>query len=184
MAARRGREPASEKTQSDGIVVGDTHVLLAKAKILADFCLFFAILPPAFPRAQTVWSIYADINEHIETPFLVLRFYHRHQRHIQTTRGDRPMPADNRVRWGLLIALNLFCWYMLGLQQPALKAQQSNNGDLPFANSVVQRFDTIDQLKQINAQLKEQNTFLRSGNLRVVVTLDPQAAGSQPNNQR
>jgi hypothetical protein len=94
------------------------------------------------------------------------------------------MKTDNRIRWGLLIALNLFCWYMLGLQQPASKAQQSNNGDLPFANSVVQRFDTIDQLKQINAQLKEQNAFLRSGNLRVIVTLDPQASGGQPNNQR
>ncbi len=94
------------------------------------------------------------------------------------------MTTDNRLRWGLLIALNLFCWYMLGLQQPTSKAQQNTNGELPFANSVVQRFDAIDQLKQINAQLKEQNAFLRSGNLRVLVTLDPLAAGSQPNSQR
>ncbi len=56
-------------------------------------------------------------------------------------------------------------------------AQQSNNGELPFANSVVQRFDMIDQLKQINAQLKEQNALLRSGTVRVLVSLDPQAAG-------
>ncbi len=94
------------------------------------------------------------------------------------------MKTDNRIRWALLIGLNLFCWYMLGFQQSASHAQQSNNGELPFANSVVQRFETIDQLKQINAQLKEQNAFLRSGNLRVLVTLDPQAAASQPNIQR
>lgn len=87
------------------------------------------------------------------------------------------MANDKRFRWALLIGLNLFCWYMLGFHQPASVAQQSNNGELPFANSVVQRFDIIDQLKQINAQLKEQNTLLRSGTVRVMVSLDPQAAG-------
>jgi hypothetical protein len=46
---------------------------------------------------------------------------------------------------------------------------------LPFANSVVQRFDAIDQLKQINAQLKEQTALLKSGTVRVLVSLDPNA---------
>ena len=94
------------------------------------------------------------------------------------------MKTDNRIRWTLLIAFNLLCWYMLGFQQSSSHAQQQSNGELPFANSVVQRFETIDQLKQINAQLKEQNAFLRSGNLRVVVTLDAQPGGNQPNTQR
>ena len=87
------------------------------------------------------------------------------------------MKSDKRIRWALLIGLNLFCWYMLGLQQPVSVAQQYTNGELPFANSVAQRFDMIDQLKQINAQLKEQNALLRSGSVRVLVALDPQAVG-------
>ena len=85
------------------------------------------------------------------------------------------MLTETRVRWGLLVALNLFCWYMLGLQQPKVSADPNDNGNLPFANSVVQRFDTIDQLKQINAQLKEQTALLKSGTVRVLVTLDPNA---------
>jgi hypothetical protein len=85
------------------------------------------------------------------------------------------MLPDKRFRWGLLIGINLFCWYMLGLQQPKLAADPNDNGNLPFANSVVQRFETIDQLKQINAQLKEQNALLRSGTVRVLVSLDPQS---------
>jgi hypothetical protein len=88
------------------------------------------------------------------------------------------MMSDKRFRWGLLVGLNLFCWYMLGLHQPASVAQTSpTNGEQPFANSVVQRFDMIDELRQINAQLKEQNALLRSGTVRVLVSLDPQAAG-------
>ena len=83
--------------------------------------------------------------------------------------------TEKRLGWGLLVALNLFCWYMLGLQQPKLEAQQRQNGELPFANSVEQRFETIDQLKQINAQLKEQLALLRSGTVRVMVSLDPQS---------
>jgi hypothetical protein len=87
------------------------------------------------------------------------------------------MASDKRLRWALLVGLNLFCWYMLGLHQPASVAQQQSNGELPFANSVVQRFDMIDQLRQINQQLKEQNALLRSGTVRVMVSLDPQSIG-------
>ena len=87
------------------------------------------------------------------------------------------MNKDKRFRWALLIGLNLFCWYMLGFHQPTSVAQQSTNGEPPFANSVAQRFDIVDQLKQINAQLKEQTALLRSGNVKVLVSLDPQAAG-------
>ncbi|HZZ28620.1 MAG TPA: hypothetical protein VFE46_11515 [Pirellulales bacterium] len=88
------------------------------------------------------------------------------------------MISDKRFRWAFLIGLNLFCWYMLGLHQPTSVAQTSpTNGELPFANSVVQRFDMVDQLKQINAQLKEQNALLRSGTVRVLVSLDPQTVG-------
>ena len=87
------------------------------------------------------------------------------------------MLHNSRMRWVLLIALNLLCWYMLGFQQPALVAQQGSNGELPFANAVSQRFEIIDQLKQTNALLKEQTALLRSGTVRVMVLMDPQAAG-------
>ena len=88
------------------------------------------------------------------------------------------MFTERRIRWGVLIGLNLLCWFMLGFHQPASVAQlPPNNGELPFANSVAQRFDIIDQLKQINTQLKEQNTLLRSGTVRVLVALDPQSIG-------
>jgi hypothetical protein len=79
---------------------------------------------------------------------------------------------NRRIRWTILIAFNVLCWYMLGFHQPTSVAQQSTNGELPFANSVQQRFDIIDQLKEINAQLKEQNALLRSGNLKVRISLD------------
>ena len=88
------------------------------------------------------------------------------------------MASEKRFRWALLIGLNLFCWYMLGFHQPVSVAQLSpRNGELPFANSVAQRFDILDELKQINSQLKEQNTLLRSGTVRVMVALDPQSIG-------
>lgn len=44
--------------------------------------------------------------------------------------------------------------------------------NLPFANAVEQRIEIINQLKELNAQIKEQNALLRSGTLHVVVS-DP-----------
>lgn len=86
------------------------------------------------------------------------------------------MKRDTTLRWALLIGMNLLCWYMLGLQQPSSVAQQHTNGELPFANSVVQRMEIIEQLKQVNSQLKEQTALLRSGSVKVLVSLDPQSA--------
>jgi len=55
------------------------------------------------------------------------------------------------------------------------------NAQPPFANSVEQRIEMVEQLKEINAQLKEQNTLLkeqlgllRSGQVKVIVTLPPE----------
>jgi hypothetical protein len=112
------------------------------------------------------------------------RLLPRNIRHSQVERtnirtwGDTTMLSDKKFRFGLLIGLNLFCWYMLGLQQRTSVAQTTpTNGELPFANSVVQRFEIVDQLKQVNAQLKEQNALLRSGTVHVVVSLDPKSVG-------
>ena len=82
------------------------------------------------------------------------------------------MNVDNRMRWALLICFNLLCWCVLGLHQPASVAQEQVNGGLPFANSVQQRFDIVDQLREVNAQLKEEIALLRSGTVKVRISLD------------
>jgi hypothetical protein len=51
------------------------------------------------------------------------------------------------------------------------QAQTRTNGELPFANTTEQRIEMLNELKEIKTLLKEQNAFLRSGGLRVVVTL-------------
>jgi len=60
--------------------------------------------------------------------------------------------------------------YMLGLYQ-ALDVAPARGANPPFANSVEQRFDSVNLLREIRDLLKEQNDLLRSGSLRVVVTL-------------
>ena len=70
-------------------------------------------------------------------------------------------------RWLLLISVNVAMWCVLSLYRPSAAAPQA--GQLPFANSVEQRNQMIRELKEINAQLKQQNALLRAGNLRVVV---------------
>ena len=67
----------------------------------------------------------------------------------------------------ILTAANVFLACMLGFQQTTSQAQQS--GRQPFANSVEQRGEMIEQLKSLNAALREQNELLRSGQLKVVI---------------
>ena len=45
----------------------------------------------------------------------------------------------------------------------------------PFANAVELQAEIVGQLKELNAQIKEQNALLRSGRLQVIV-LDKNAA--------
>jgi hypothetical protein len=77
------------------------------------------------------------------------------------------MNTNTSCRWTMLITANALAWCMLCFHQSGTAAPPAATP--PFANAVEQRFDMIDQLKQINAQLKEQNALLRSGGLRVVV---------------
>ena len=69
-----------------------------------------------------------------------------------------------------LLALNLVVLGVLGLYQARVASTQESPP--PFANAVEQRNAMIDELKNINAQLKEQIELLRSGNLKVLVSLD------------
>lgn len=56
---------------------------------------------------------------------------------------------------------------VLGLYRPGTAAPKEEKE--PFANAVAQRAEMIGLLKEIQAQLKEQNSLLSSGKLTVVV---------------
>jgi hypothetical protein len=73
-----------------------------------------------------------------------------------------------RWTWGLILAGNVLAWGVLGLYQTT-SAQNPVPPQLPFANSVQQRFEMVDLLKETNRLLKEQNDLLRSGQLKVIV---------------
>ncbi len=77
------------------------------------------------------------------------------------------MRTVNVFRWGVLITLNSLAWCMLCFHQQSNAAPTQNPP--PFANSVEQRIEMVEQLKQVNALLKEQNALLRSGTLKVIV---------------
>ena len=77
------------------------------------------------------------------------------------------MASRRKFSFSVLIVVNLVCWCVLGFYQNPSWAQQRR--DPPFANSVDQRNEMVEQLKKLNAQLELQNTFLRSGQLKVVV---------------
>ena len=73
-----------------------------------------------------------------------------------------------RWTWGLILAFNVLFLGVLGFYQ-ATSAQTPVPAQQPFANSVQQRLDTIELLKETNRLLREQNDLLRSGQLRVIV---------------
>jgi hypothetical protein len=68
----------------------------------------------------------------------------------------------------IAVALFTLCG-VLGLYRPIAAAPKDEEDRAPFANSVAQRAEMISLLKEINAQLKQQNELLSSGKLTVVV---------------
>jgi len=74
-------------------------------------------------------------------------------------------------RWSLLLIANALAWCMLLFYQATIAAPpgKPQDGRLPFANPVAQRNEMIEQLRQMNQQLQEQNALLKSGRLTVVV---------------
>lgn len=70
-------------------------------------------------------------------------------------------------RWPLMLAAGALCLSVLSFYRPTSAAQREPRE--PFANAVQQRFEIIDELKAINALLKEQNALLRSGKVQVVI---------------
>lgn len=77
---------------------------------------------------------------------------------------------SRRLSFGLLIAANAVIWCVLSLCQGTASAQRTG-GDPPFANAVEQRNEMIVQLREIRDLLKEQNALLKSGGVKVIVTL-------------
>ena len=70
-------------------------------------------------------------------------------------------------RWMALVAFNVLSFALLGWHRPSGAEPRESNQ--PFANAEEQRGEIINELKQLNALIKEQNTLLRSGKLRVIV---------------
>ena len=75
--------------------------------------------------------------------------------------------TKSNTRWAGLITINALLWCVLGFYQAGNAAPRG--GKLPFSNSVEQRHEMVVQLKQINAQLREQNALFRSGKLKVIL---------------
>ncbi len=77
------------------------------------------------------------------------------------------MTPSERRRWTALLVGNVVMLCVLGFYGNS--QAQPNEPNLPFANAVEQRIEIINQLKELNVQLKEQNALLRSGKLKVVI---------------
>jgi hypothetical protein len=76
----------------------------------------------------------------------------------------------SRTRWTLLAAAAVVFACVLSFYRTG-SAQQRPTGEPPFANAVEQRAETVKELREIKELLREQNALLRSGNVRVIVTL-------------
>jgi len=75
--------------------------------------------------------------------------------------------SQSPLRWTLLIFVNALLWCVLSFHQTTTAAPKQVRQ--PFDNAVAQRNALIEQLKESNALLREQNALLRSGKLEVVV---------------
>lgn len=75
------------------------------------------------------------------------------------------MPRSLNPRWTVLVVLNVLFASVLCFYRPGQAAAPE-----PFANATGQRAEMIELLKEIRAQLKEQNELLASGKLQVVAT--------------
>jgi hypothetical protein len=67
------------------------------------------------------------------------------------------------ARWTVLIVLNVLFGCVLCFDRGGQAAPAE-----PFANATAQRAEMLATLKEINAQLKEQNALLASGKLQVI----------------
>ncbi len=73
-----------------------------------------------------------------------------------------------RNGWFLLVAANVLCYCVLSFYRTTDAAPVK--GYPPFANSVEQRNQMVNELREIKVLLKEQNALFRSGKLKVIVS--------------
>ncbi len=74
---------------------------------------------------------------------------------------------NRRIPWVLLLAgIVLGCCVLNFYQTTSAQPPEANQ---PFANSVEQRMDMVKLLTEIRDQLKEQNAWLKSGEMKVIV---------------
>jgi hypothetical protein len=73
-----------------------------------------------------------------------------------------------RTGLALLLAANVLGYCVLSFYQTTSAA--SPGGSPPFANSIEQRIEAVEQLKEIKELLREQNALLRSGEVKVTIT--------------
>jgi len=66
-----------------------------------------------------------------------------------------------------ILALNAVFLCVLVFYRTSAAAPGATNQQ--FANAISQRMEIVDQLKELNRQLKQQNLLLQSGQLKVVV---------------
>ncbi|HEX5102718.1 MAG TPA: hypothetical protein VFV87_02845 [Pirellulaceae bacterium] len=71
------------------------------------------------------------------------------------------MTSSSSLRWSLLWAANFAVLGMLGFYSIGGAAPQA--GQPPFANSIEQRAEMVQELREIKELLKEQNALLRGG---------------------
>ncbi|MCA9247864.1 MAG: hypothetical protein KDA42_12130 [Planctomycetales bacterium] len=72
-------------------------------------------------------------------------------------------------RWTLLVGANVLFCCVLSFYRHGNAAPPAVTGQ-PFANSITQRKEIVDELREIKALMREQNTLLKSGKIRVVVS--------------
>ena len=75
------------------------------------------------------------------------------------------MQRNTWIRQALTFAAVAAAVCVLGFYESG--SAQPPKSHEPFANSTAQQVETVQLLREINAQLKEQNELLRNGTLRV-----------------
>jgi hypothetical protein len=81
------------------------------------------------------------------------------------------MMRTSTARWTLLLAANLAALGMLVFYSTSGAAPQS--GQPPFANSLEQRAEMVQELREIKELLKEQNALLRGGAAKIETSEKP-----------
>ena len=76
---------------------------------------------------------------------------------------------NRRFGWAMLVAAGI----LLGFASSSYQRTNASSLAAPSADSEVPAAEAVEELKEIKAQLKEINTLLHTGTVKVVVILNP-----------